>query len=39
MVEIQSCELCAQFLALLSSGLGMEVKAFALPKALKFNLS
>jgi hypothetical protein len=37
MVEIQSCELCAQFLALLGSGLVMEVKAFALPKALKLS--
>jgi hypothetical protein len=35
MVEVQICELHAQFSALLSNGLGLETKACTLPKAMK----
>jgi hypothetical protein len=33
MVEVQSCVLYAQFSALLSNGLGLEIKAYILPEA------
>jgi hypothetical protein len=35
MVEVQICELDAGFSALLTNGLGLEIKACTLPKAVK----
>jgi hypothetical protein len=35
MVEVQICELDAQFWALLSSGLGLDIQAYILPEAVK----
>jgi hypothetical protein len=35
MVAVQICELDAQFSALLSSGLGLEIKTCTLPEAVK----
>jgi hypothetical protein len=39
MVEVQSCDMDARFSALLISGLGLEIKACALPKTVKIILT
>jgi hypothetical protein len=35
MVDVQICELDAQFWALFSSGLGLDIQAYILPEAVK----